>query len=318
MYFSTFASGLERPIGDFLKKDIPKVKILRLLDGAALYETPADVTELRYLNNTFRVLKLGFGWTPERLAAEAMKTGVSISARTFKVFTSMENRLSPLGGRLTYRLIETLEAKTGARYDARRAAAEFWLLVRREGISLFMLRLTGNRRKPAAGELRPELAHVLVRLSRPASDDVFVDLFAGSGALPMERARVKPFKGIFALDRDENLARVLKEKARRIKSAKMRRSFFVKVRDALANGLDDCMADAVVTDPPWGLFAPIEADFYPRFWDECARLLKPGGRLVALMARHLSPAEIPGFRITERCDILVSGQKASVIAADRA
>lgn len=58
-YLSTFVSGLQEPVEFILKKDIPNVKILSLLDGLIVYETETDAEKIgfRCFNNSFLVMK---------------------------------------------------------------------------------------------------------------------------------------------------------------------------------------------------------------------------------------------------------------------
>ena len=53
--FSTFVSGFEGVVAELLRRDVPDVRILRLLDGAVDYETASWDKPLPYLNNTFAV-----------------------------------------------------------------------------------------------------------------------------------------------------------------------------------------------------------------------------------------------------------------------
>ena len=60
IYLLTFISSLQRPIEQLLKENLGVLKIHLLLDGLVLYQTNEDVKKiqkLRFLNNTFLVLK---------------------------------------------------------------------------------------------------------------------------------------------------------------------------------------------------------------------------------------------------------------------
>jgi tRNA G10 N-methylase Trm11 len=179
----------------------------------------------------------------------------------------------------------------------------------------FMLRITKNKKKLDKGELRPELTNLLCRLSVPGENDVFLDPFCGSGAIPLERSRIADFKGIFASDRDENLIKELKNKIKKMKTSKIQKSFFIKNLDFFNNTFDDNFFDTIVTDPPWGIYEKIDENFYPNFLKNSYRILKPGGKLILLSARkeYFAKESIAdNFVLETSFDILVSGKKAGV------
>lgn len=60
---------------------------------------------------------------------------------------------------------------------------------------------TAQRERPARGALKRDLAAALVRTVRPSGEEVFLDPFAGSGAIPQARARYRP-RLIYASDID--------------------------------------------------------------------------------------------------------------------
>ncbi|MDR2902011.1 MAG: methyltransferase [Lactobacillales bacterium] len=325
IYYSTFITGFDQKIADFLKQDLADVRIHDVMAGAVVYETSAEIRHLltlKYLNNTFLVIHNASGGM-ESLAKAIITQKwqldpALIPFKAFKTFISQESQLTSLPKNIQYDLIEKIKRVTRRAYDVFRAQGEFWLMLRHTGAGYFMLRLSQNKKKTQKGELRPELAHILCRLSNPKAEDVFCDPFCGSGAIALERSLIGRYRGIFAMDIDETAVCALKEKTKHIKGAAFARSFFIKKRDFFNNSFESRFLDAIVTDPPWGLYQPIPDDFYPRFMLEAGRVIKQKGRLVLLTKRdQITPKEAVGFRVLEQYDILLSGQKASVWVFER-
>lgn len=321
VYYSSFISGFEDIVSTLIRREIPEAKNIRMLDGAVVYETDIETSklqEIRCFNNTFLILKQAENATPEDLIAKVLsdkrvgKNGFPIPVKAFKLFVSVENKLVSIDKSLNYKLVERLKQLTKKPFDSRKADTEFWALQRSENISLFMLRLTKNKKKLERGELRPELTNLLCHLSIPSENDVFLDPFCGSGAIPLERSRIMDFKGIFAQDKNAELIQFLKERIKGIKRAKMQKSFFVKNQDFFENKFNNGFIDVIVTDPPWGIYEKIEADFYDKTMLEFFRILKPGGRMVLLTGTDNKIPMVSGLQQVKNFSILLSGQKARV------
>ena len=104
-YLSTFISSLQRPVEQLLKENLGVLKIHLLLDGLVLYQTNEDVKkiqELRFLNNTFLVLKTfeklpsrekAFGYMLQQASKLNLDIGLNFlpNAKTFRIITSDEN-----------------------------------------------------------------------------------------------------------------------------------------------------------------------------------------------------------------------------------
>lgn len=317
-YLSLCVSGLEQAVARFVKSDIPCVRNIKISDGCLIYETH-DFTEvvytLPYVNNTFLILEsdCSFDSLIQRVIKKRKHLSLPKQIHAFKLFTSVDGKLVSLDRRLMSPLIESLKKQTSRLYTAVGADAEFWVMKRRGVGAFFLFRLTELKKKTSAGELRPEIAEVLCRLSDPCENDVFCDPFCGSGAIALIRSKQLGYRGIFAMDHDQSLIDTLKQRVKNIKSSKFNRSFFIKRRDFFENGLQDGFIDVMVTDPPWGRFQPLENDFYSRFIKESARMIKIGGRMVVLTAckNEMEKAKT-FFSLKERYDILVSGQKAGI------
>ena len=191
-------------------------------------------------------------------------------------------------------------------------------MIREEDLGLLGVRITDIGRQKVKsyppGELRQEIAHLLILLSAPTAEDVILDPFAGSGAIALERINSSPFKYLYASDLDESKIEELKRKTKWAYQ-----KIQVTKADALKlTYLDDSSIDKIITDPPWGQFEEIsnQQEFYHQMLTQFHRLLKPSGLLVLLLSRdidlvsHLS--SFPTLILKQKLDVLVSGKKSSV------
>jgi tRNA G10 N-methylase Trm11 len=160
-----------------------------------------------------------------------------------------------------------------------------------------------------AGALAPDLATLLVLAASPHRDDVFLDPFAGSGALVIARA-AWPYRELICADVERPAVsrvarlRVLAEDARTLPS------------------VADHSVNMIVTDPPWYEFEEGVDDF-----DDFMRatltslvrvLVSHGGRLVILMSRRRAPSvsrlwKEADLALRTEIPILVNGHPASVL-----
>lgn len=326
IYYSSFISGFETLIITLLRQDLPDLQQLQLLDGAIVYQSQAPVEQLinlRYFNNTFLVLQ---HWptnlpptvhTLQTMLQRVLQqpwSAPKVPSGGFKLVCSLANRLTAVDKHLMAKTIDCIERRTHARYHSR-AHSEFWCIYRSESVGFWLWRLTALKRRPQPGELRPELAHLLCKLSHPQPQEIFLDPCCGTGTIPLERARIGKFKAIFALDHNPELIAQLKQKMQRLKQAAIHRSMFPKVTDCLSYPFEDEFIDTIVTDPPWGLYQPLEPDFYPRLLQTCRRILKPEGQLILLTAYReywQNPEHYAGFLLEQQLHILVSGKSATV------
>jgi tRNA G10 N-methylase Trm11 len=158
---------------------------------------------------------------------------------------------------------------------------------------------------------------MLCRMSDPKHTDVVVDPFCGYGSILAERMKHFPLQRFYAFDIDEAvLERARKRIPPKLKDAcTVRRADFHTLPDLLPEG----SLDAIITDPPWGMYAPTGSppeEFYRNMIAVFLRLLKKGGIIVLLTAlgdilKDLVAAS-PGLEITQALSVLVSGQKAWV------
>ncbi len=335
IYLSTFISGLQKPVEKLLKQNLGVLKIHLLLDGLVLYETNEDVKriqKLRFLNNTFLVLKKfeklpnrekAFDYMLQQISKLNLNVGLKNflpNAKTFRIIASDENEFVSVDKKLLAQVERKIISLKGMRLrvDPHRPQAEFWFLRRSENIGFFMLRLTKNitNKKLPAGELRPELAYILCYLSEPDKSDIFLDPFAGHGAIPIERAKNFSYNMIFASDNNKGFRQIIRD---RIKTKKVNKTIIPKMLDALnMKAFEDGFISKIVTDPPWGLYEDIKdiSAFYASMMKEFVRVLKSGGIIVLLTARKDEFEKViskhSDLDLLEKYEILVSGKKSAI------
>lgn len=318
LFYATFISGFDPFVAKLMHRD--GMNVVRMMDGAVEFESEAIPTDIPYLNNIFVILRRLNHMNLSRLAQDILAKPIERlnihRPKNFRIFISQENELVSLPGNIMHDLVDVFAHAAAAPFSPRQAEAEFWLQSRSEGVSYCLYRLTSVKKHCSKGELRPELATLLCEASEPQADDIVLDPFAGSGSIPFARSRLRQsFHGIFASEIRSELVDAIKKKLKGIHNSKMQRSFFVRQQDFLVNTFQSDYFTTIITDPPWGIYEPISADFYPSVLKEFARLLKPNGRLILLTAYPgISGIMPPQFKPITEYHILVSGQKATVFS----
>jgi 16S rRNA G966 N2-methylase RsmD len=213
----------------------------------------------------------------------------------------------------------------GAPVDARGGGGEVWVSLRRgDPVARLLLRLDdpGRRRTPA-GALRPEVAGALVRVVPLVDDEVFLDPFAGSGAVAAARARY-PHGRLVVTDAAAERARELRRRAARGDLGPRPEVHRWRVDGAMPSFAGAGTVDTIVTDPPWGVFGGTDdetvAALYEAMAASFAGLLAPAGRLVVLVAdpdRLDGPLAGRGLAVASSFGVLVNGRKASVVTCGR-
>lgn len=330
-YFSTFITGFEKVVEKVLVDTLKDVEVNLLLDGLIAYSTTSDidsVKKLKFINNTFLLIKK-FDDLSNRPMDKMMKyalnkinfekalnINISKKYRTFRVITSKENQLVSVNKSILSLLEEKIIKATHLKPNRSKPDVEFWFLSRREECGFFGMRLTKHpdfTKSLPKGELRPELAHFLCLVSEPKSADVFLDPFAGHGAIPHARTNY-PYKQIIVSDNNTHLVGKLRKRLKNTGNISVSRRDAIKLE-----GLDDKSVDKIVTDPPWGHFFDKKnmQQFYPQVLDSFFRVLRKGGLVVILIGEKelfekLLDEVSDKFRLMEKYDTLVSGHKASV------
>ena len=340
-YVSTFIPGMGEVVAAALKRSLAHVQLDLLLDGLAVYRSSsdiADVQSLRFCNNSFVCVFSfdGLGHNPignmsRTVLADGQLLGriaphLPRKSLTYRFVASHGNQFVSIPQRTRADLERLLSGEKRLRPDHSNPDVEFWLLSRREGFGCVGMRITRHRAYEntlARGELRPELCHLLCLVSDPAKDDIVLDPFCGSGAIPLERAFAFPYQTVLAGDADAKLVKSLRSKVRRLRWVQRRQQqkFVIGRWDArdLRTFAPDSV-DKIITDPPWGFYqqqSPDPERIQREMLREFHRVLRRNGLLVLLAGRPQlfedSIEDLKGaLTVVERYDVLVSGKKASV------
>lgn len=333
-YVSTFITGTQEIVKEFLAKK--KAKIRLLLDGLVVYESDypeREIRNFRIFNNTYLPLQ-SFSNLPSRpesierilsVVAHDKNLPRQISAnlpprrRNFKIVCSLENQMVPVSRKLLKNLESVIFQVRGLRLSIKKPNLEFWALVRREGYGFFGIRITypfGEEKQREKGALRREIAYIMCLISKPNPRDVVIDPFAGYGAIPIERSLNFPYKKIIAIEKDKNLALKLQRNVRKYK-----KDIKVIHGDAFSlRGVENESVDKIISDPPWGEYEtiPEPEKFYQNMLREFKRILKPNGIIVLLIgAKDIFENVLQNqfsniFVLEKKYNILVSGKKASI------
>jgi hypothetical protein len=325
MLYATYASGLSVPVERLLNGSGCDVR--QMLDGAVVYER-REVKILPAFNNVYKILVCekwkghsldGFmrnvlngsgAWRKQLRFCETNETP-GIETQTFRIVTSVENKLVSVNGGIKTQLEAIIATATGLVPDRGGSGYEYLFLLRSEGYAFFLKRLTyhtAHEKVLQKGELRPELCYLLNYMTEPSPSDVVLDPFCGCGGIAAARAQNFPFRAVYASDTD--LSRV--KKAPRVV---YREADISKLHE----WLPAASVDKIVTDPPWGLYDTDLniAELYATIFAQFERVLTSDGVIVLLTAqkeltRRLLQEPRFNLNIMQAYDILVSGKKAGV------
>ncbi len=333
-YYSTFIPGLLQPVEEALRSALPNSRISLSLDGLVAYESDAKAEAIRklpFVTNSFFIFKRFAGPDAQALPAMAMNLlgdpelsfdtpAVFTRRSTFRIVTSVANQLAALDHDILQRLEERVTERLGIQPHRSKPDFEFWLVLRSEGYGFFSLRLSQHKaydKTLQKGELRPELANILCRLSEPSAKELFLDPFCGSGAIPIQRALMPPAGLVLASDIDAQKVSDLKA---RVKALDLTRRIVVRAGDALDLARYEAGSiHKIVTDPPWGHFAQVSSEFYGKMMGEFARVIRDDGIIVILTAASEDlESSLDRLVLVKKFNILLSGKKAAVYVLRKA
>ena len=322
---STFVPGLEGLVERALPQQVPGATVLRVMSGLIQYRLggKGTLSEIPFVNNKFACLATfpkakgnpvdmmvqrvcQFGGNEEALRLLPPK------ASSFRLVCMVQGELVSVPSRQMEAAENATTAAFGLVSNRARPDVEFWINYRKEGIGYFLLRVTrhGDFQKTLKrGELRPDLAALLCLLSGPSRNDRVLDPFCGRGAILRARTHW-PSRSIMGGDRSDAVL----QDAARIPGVQ------VRLWDAAdLTEVADGSVDAVITDPPWGVFEKIEDlyGFYSKIMREMRRVVTGEGRGVFLLPRdkEVDRAVATLWRVVERYPVLVSGREAQVVLA---
>jgi tRNA G10 N-methylase Trm11 len=207
------------------------------------------------------------------------------------------------------------------RIDRVNPQTEFWYIIRREKVGFFAQLLEKRKvteKELNQGELRPEFAYLMCCCANIKSSSVICDPFCGFGAIPNQLASSYKASRIFASDIDAK--KILDLKKTPLSKCS---NVIIQTSDATdITYLHDESVDAVITDPPWGIYEKIEdiTAFYTKALTEIARVLKLNGTLICLSAKKEEFKKAcmnTNFEIVTQIDTLVNGKKAAVFVCTK-
>ena len=330
-FISTFITGFQDVVKSDLEKRFASIKILNLYDGLIHYKYDGDSRQLEkiiYFNNTYFVLKTmkgkGLNFPSLVGALCSSKNYFLVNKGSFRVRFQQENQFAKVDKNLTRRVEEYVMRNSKLQLDRLSPTNEIWFSIRRESFA-FCGELISHRefteKNLNKGELRPEIAYLICCFAEINSEDTILEPFCGYGSIPIQLAKHFKCSKIYAFDIDE-------EKVKRLYSGALRQAQGlqnsqgqqVDIRQADAfelSHLPDNSIDAVITDPPWGLWEDIAdiEDFYNKMLVSFKRLLKPQGTMTILSARTKefeAAATNQGYKIQKSLHTLVNGKKASL------
>ena len=315
-FVSSFITGFQELVQQDLSARFPKIKILNLMDGLVHYRFDGDSRELEkifYFNNTFFVLKTmkgrGLNFNSLVGAVTSSKNYFLVNKGSFRIRFVQENQFAKVDKALTRRAEDYVLANSKLKLDRLSPTNEVWFSIRREGFA-FCGELISKRefteKNLNQGELRPEIAYLICVYAELPENAVVSDPFCGYGSIPVQLGKRFKCSKIFASDIDKSKVELLKNK------------FDVRQADAfeLAH-IPDNSLDAIITDPPWGLWENIPdiQDFYNKMFMSFHRVLKPQGTMTILSARTKeleAAAAAQGLKIQKSLHTLVNGKKATI------
>ena len=345
-YYAVFIPGFEDEIASIIRERLSDVNIIKLVDGAVLFETGCTYDRLNFLcfNNIFALIdilefgkstdKSGNGQTtnyPELHMKKALsgilknfsgQSSIIISdnnkkIKSFRLMFLSENRPVSADEALKQKTENLIAHNSGLRLDRSNPDTEFWFLYRREGFSLFMKRLTNHRINEKSlhkGELSPQLAWLMCCLAELKYGETALDPFCGYGAIALAARKHFPIKMMYASDNDPKCVKYAQSGT----GSANTRAVVQKADFRSLSGLIPEKVDAVITDPPWGMYdTEIQLqDFYDEMIAVFSGLIRSSGRAVVLTAAALELESAINrtqyFKITKIISILVSGVKAKV------
>lgn len=323
-FYSTCPAGLEEGAVRLLGRMKRPPEDVRALGAAVTYrQAQLRAPECAAFQNTYLVLSRVRSGAKDAQAAgvrfardvRALEYASQMAQRcgfaSFRVMFSNENRLSAPDPAARSAIERAIRA---CRVDRVKPDTEILILRRDGGEALMLLRLTrrsDTRATLQRGALSPHVCACLMGLLNPAPGGVFLDPFAGSGALPVARAAAGSYAKIYAADRDGSDA--LSGALGTLRNARVFREDALDMRRWMEPG----RVTEIVTDPPWGLFRGFDSDadeFHRNMLCQFAYVCRPGARAVVLTAAKESffsaARESADFDLLEKFDCLINGKKA--------
>lgn len=327
LFYATCAAGTEALVARFAADSLKHFRLEQRLPGGLIFSAQDRLPSLPYFQNCYVSLAryegvAGMAQALERVfkdRATLNQAGRAMAAYGFSTFRVMFSEQNALVGVESDKRALLERSIHGASVERARPETEFLILTRSEGFALALLRLTrpdGRQEHLPKGALSPSLAACMVALGRYGRGGVFLDPFAGSGALGKARLDLGGAERVILSDKDPEKVGMMKRRFRGLGSDKL----VIRQADALSLGRDwtEGPVQELVCDPPWGHFEPLPMPataFYSGMLAAFNAIMAQGGRLVVLTADKAAFSQAldeSAFEPKERHDILVNGQKAGI------
>ena len=167
--------------------------------------------------------------------------------------------------------------------------------------------------------LKPTVAAAMVRLTRPGPDEVFLDPMCGSGTILIERARAGRYAQLLGGDADPKaLEATLANVGPRYQPIR------IEQMDARRLPFETASVDKVATNLPFGRRIGDVEDLpllYAAVFRELARVVKPGGRAVLLLANEGRWRDLlkrqPKWKLRQQYRVSLLGQRPVLLVLDR-
>jgi len=326
-YLIQFPAGATALAERAVLADLSHAKIEYGDESALVFESSTQLQSAHpvpYAKNVFIVR----AQTPRR---NALAAGVSRLATDipnlrgprnppgFRLMYHIDGQLVSCEPRARQALERAVASASGLRLTPRGQCQEFWVIGRRESQVFYFAQRLRDEDPPtrAKGALSAELSALLVAASEPTPSDIFLDPFAGSGALVQARLR-SPAKSVIYSDLE------LRTHQTGFPPALTRgRKITLLAEDAFElPSIKSGSVDVIVTDPPWGEHDEEIGDygqFAGRMATSFVRMLNPkSGRAVVLVSRRNEETLVKalvagGLEIYDTTQILVNGHPATAV-----
>jgi 23S rRNA G2445 N2-methylase RlmL len=348
-FFALTVPGVEKIAADEIRSLNRKVKIGPQSSGFIAFDAdvhPEDLLRLRCVEDVFATLAIV---QPLHHDASGVLQVFRATQRSpiWEDAMEMYRLARPLKKRrMTYRVVSQLEGRHDyRRVDLKRAAEdavvqqsqgswaaveenaalEVWVRADNERAAIG-IRLSDNtmrhRTYKAAqlpASLKPTVAAAMIRLTFPQTEDVFLDPMCGSGTLLIERALAGRYQLILGGDADPNALDTAKGNI-----GPRYQPIEIKPMDVRHLPLETASVDKIASNLPFGRqigklnVLPV---LYEAAFQEFARVVKPGGRAVLLVADEGEWKDLlqqpMGWTLKRQFRIRLLGQRPTLLALDR-
>jgi 23S rRNA G2445 N2-methylase RlmL len=354
LYYVHTMPGLEQVAwseiaGRFPRAVFGSIKQVPQKNGLLLFRSadhPQDLLDLRCAEDLFIVAARGFKVSGDERGLRQIYAAVRNAKGAGAALAAWEDVYGDLPQPVSFRVVVREQGAAGLmRREIGRAASDAvldgwpgrWRRVEEEGEIELWVNLLGEellcglrlsradmrhrdyKMQHLPASLRPSVAAAMVQLSQPAPGDVFLDPMAGAGTILLERAAFGPFGRLIGGDNDPDALDALDANMRAVRSGVELHEW-----DARALPLDDASVDKAALNLPFGRqISPGEnlRALYGATFAELARVVRPGGSIVALAA---DPSAVdaalranPPLRLVKRLPVNLLGYDAVMSVVKR-